>query len=98
MKVDCYRLEGKKKILRLGEVSKEEELAFIATESNGFVEDEHFISYNIEELENVKDIRPEPEYELDYEITAGGEILENSDRELSGIDTDNSELGTECDN
>ena len=66
---------------------------------NGFVVDDDDNVYKTkEELENAKDFRPEPRVEYDKFFTRGGEVSEDSDRELSESDTDNSESSSERDN
>lgn len=87
-----YRRLPNKKIFR-GEVATLEEAKnHLLIDKNGFVEDDDNNTYNtIEELENVKSIRPEPEPGLDYDLTEFGEVSEDSDRELSESDPDNTE-------
>lgn len=63
------------------------------------VEDEDGNIYNnVEELEHVEIIRSEPRIGYDKFFTGGSEISEDTDRELSEPDSDNTEQSTECDN
>ena len=99
MKYDCYRRVAKRNILRLSNVSLKEALAFFDKERFGFVEDEKLKIYNNkEELLDAKSIGSKPAIKLDYEFTDDGQILENTDSELPGIDPDNSESSSERDN
>jgi hypothetical protein len=99
MKYDCYRRVAKKEILRESSVSITEALNFFKKERFAFVRDaEGNFFASKEELINAKSIRPEPTVRLDYEFTDDGQILENTDPELPGSDSDNAESSSECDN
>ena len=99
MKYDCYRRVAKRNILRLSNVPLKDALAFFDQERFGFVQDENLKEYyNKEDLKNVKSIGSKPAVRLDYEFTDDGQILENTDSELPGIDPDNSESSSERDN
>lgn len=99
MRYKLYRCLPKKNILRGDYATKEEAIAFLQKERFRFVEDENGKSYTqIEELKDVKSIKPKPRFKLDYEFTDDGQILEDTDPELSGTDTDNSESSSKRDN
>jgi hypothetical protein len=97
---DCYRcVTANKEILRISNASLAEALRFFDQERKPLVKDEnHKIYYTKEELKNAKGFRSKPKPKLDYEFTDDGQILKNSDTKLSGVDTDNSESSSECDN
>jgi hypothetical protein len=99
MLYNVYRRVGKRLILRAENVSRKQAIFVLESERpTAFARDKLLNNYTKEELENVESVRSEPEPKLDYEFTDDGQILENTDSELPGIDTDNSESSSECDN
>jgi hypothetical protein len=99
MRYCCYRCVAKRRILRNDYATLAEALLFFDQERTALVVDsENNEYYNKEDLKNAKGIGLQPGVKLDYEFTSDGQILEDSDRELSGTDTDNSESSAECDN
>ena len=94
-----YRRLPRKNIFRGEVATREEAKNHLLADKNGFVEDDKGNVYNkIEELDNVKSIKPKSRAKLDYDLTKFAEVSEDSDRELSESDSDNSESSSERDN
>lgn len=95
---NLYRRLPTRDILRAMDASLDEAKAHVQ-HSHNFVEDIYGNRYNsLEELENAKDIRSEDRTWEDYFTTGGTEVFEDTDRELSEVDSDNSESSSERDN
>jgi hypothetical protein len=87
-----YRRLPNKNVFRGKVATPEEAKNHLLTDKNGFVEDDKNKVYEtIEELEYAESIRSKFEPKLDYDLTEFGEVSEDSDRELSESDTDNTE-------
>jgi hypothetical protein len=98
---DLYRRVAKRNILRQEYASVEEAIEFLKRESTGYALDRQQVPYTLEELEELKyaeSIRSKFRTEYDYEATGFNEVFKDTDRELSGTDTDNSESSSERDN
>lgn len=94
-----YRQLATRDILR-GEVETLEEAKnHLLRDKHGFVEDELGNTYKtIEELNNAENIRPKDTAGFDNFFSGRTEISEDTDRELSEADPDNTESSSERDN
>ena len=94
-----YRQLATRDILR-GEASTLEDAKnHLLRDKHGYVEDYNGNIYKtIEELENAEDIRPKDTTRYDNFFSGGQEISEDTDRELSEADSDNTESSSERDN
>lgn len=99
---DLIRRVGKKEILRQEYASLEEAINFIKNERTGYVTDAEGNSYTelkeLEELQYAESVRSETGTKYDKYFTGFNEVFENTDRELSGTDSDNTESSSERDN
>lgn len=88
-----YRKLATRHIMRDYAFDIEEAKSHLSKEgTRGYVTDDNGNIYNtIEELENAESIRSKPRSWEDHFVPRGSEVSEDSDRELSESDTDNTE-------
>jgi hypothetical protein len=100
----CYLKQHVREAFVKGPVSLLEAHKFLEKNEYGIVKDSNGTrffdvkSLKFTEEENVKNIRPIDTSRLDSSDTSGESVSEDSDRELSGFDSDNSESSSERDN
>ena len=99
MRFYLYRCLPNKQILRNDFATADEAIAFMNTERFPYVTDETGKVYKTkEEIINAESIGSKYPIGLDFEIPRRRTVPKDSDRELSGTDSDRTESSSERDN
>ncbi len=97
--LNTYIKKKVRKVIASKDVTKDQAIRFLKTNPIfGVVADENGKQYTIEELKNVKSIKPKSGTKSDSAATSRDEISEDTDRELFGSFADYAESTSSSDN
>ena len=97
MKYNAYIKQKVRKVIAHRELDVRAAIRFLVENNFAIIEDETGLQLTQEELEYVKNVRPESGAGSDNTITSGDEIPEDSGGELFGASTDHPESSTDGD-